>query len=654
MQSNLPTPNMIELVKINFVMVIITAVTDPIEASVLNDTDTSNPVLFTLMGRTALRTAYGHLVVPLKVTELMATFDKVSDMMSALNFARAWTPETFAHRQFSLELLRKKIDLLHHLANDVGEKTHFEELNDSNEVNVTLLERLGDNIRQWRPATVAPTSTARPTRGGRKRRDANAGDVTYHSLASFGLDLFPLNVLKDIYVESQKSEDENQKYVTRLPQLNVVRISALKAQVATVYRMVHETVRGAINLVSQDTRKAIEEEINIITDQLQQEVDFFLTGIDTLVRRKFSPILINPDNLQTEYGNLLTKARAHDLRPVSEDAGIIFQSETSIIGTSRGDLICVIHVPLYQGNLMNLYRYINAPFLIHRNIVATIKSEKEFLALDTSGTLGKELSLEDLTACKEVNRIHHCGSENVLQKNLDDLCLYNLYHQRVDDIENRCRVELSRLRSHAIQLSGSQFRILVTVPTQLTWNCIDGSTQVDTIDGVYLLTLTEKCPKATTPDHLFVRNPDILPAQQMIALPLVQQATEWFDSLGAGFEDVDLDEVFDELFYHDNKPITIQAFRNHLLNHSFEHVKEYVNYGQLGLSGVVAAGLVYFSLKWLSDTLLKNCKKGFRKRAPRPSKRNTKPTSRVNSIFAKRYLVPSASQEQEEVRLEPL
>ena len=613
----------------------------PSEASVLNDTRTSNPVLFTLMGRTALRTAYGHLVIPLAITDLLTTFDKVADMVSAVNFARSWTSRTYAHRQYSLELIRRKIDLLYHLANDVGEETHFQELDSINEVNNTLIDKLGNNLSSWRPATTTPSSARRPSRGGRRKRAAPTNDVTFQSLASFGLELFPLSELQRIYHDAKQKDAENSNYVSLLPQLNVVRVTALKSQVDTVYTLVKKAVSGA-NLASDATREAIEEEIQIITDQLQQEVDFFLTGIDTLVRRKFSPILVNPDNLQTEYGNLLSKARARDLRPVSEDAGIIFQSETSIFGTSEGNLICVIHVPLYFGNLMNLYRYISAPFLIHENIVATIKSEKEFLALDTSGTLGKELSIEDLTACKEINRIHHCGSENVLQKNLNELCLYNLYHQRVDDIEKYCRVELSRLGSHAIQLSGSQFRILVTVPTQLTWNCVEGSTKVETIDGVYLLTLTEECPKATTPDHLFLRNPDILPAQRMIALPLVQQATEWFDSMEDGLKQVNLDEIFDELVSTNDGPVTIQTFRNHIMNHYLEHVKKYVDYGQMGLSSVVAMGLFYLSFKWLSDAIFGKCKRKTRKRDSRPPRYKEQPSNRVRRMFTKRYLVPSA------------
>ena len=98
--------------------------------------------------------------------------------------------------------------------------------------------------------------------------------------------------------------------------------------------------------------------------------------------------------------------------------------------------------------------------------------------------------------------IYHCGNENVLQNNLSQLCLFNLYKQRMKEIERFCDVSFAEVTSHAVQLSGNQFRILASRP-QLTIACTEGA-KVETVRGVHLLTLTESCPKANTPDHFFV------------------------------------------------------------------------------------------------------------------------------------------------------
>ena len=56
----------------------------------------------------------------------------------------------------------------------------------------------------------------------------------------------------------------------------------------------------------------------------------------------------------------------------------------------------------------------------------------------------------------------------------------------VETIENLCDVEINKVTSHAIQLSGSQFRIPVTEPMQLTRICHNGSTKVENHSwGIY-------------------------------------------------------------------------------------------------------------------------------------------------------------------------
>ena len=140
--------------------------------------------------------------------------------------------------------------------------------------------------------------------------------------------------------------------------------------------------------------------------------------------------VVNPDLLQSTYDDIVNKARAKSLNPLSNDADTLFQSPTSVIGTQEGDLLIVVHIPLYSGSLMRLYRYVSAPFPLKENIVATIRHDKEYLALDLSGTIGKELSATEILKCDRINRVFHCNGENILQKNLEQLCLCNLYNQQ--------------------------------------------------------------------------------------------------------------------------------------------------------------------------------------------------------------------------------
>ena len=199
-------------------------------------------------------------------------------------------------------------------------------------------------------------------------------------------------------------------------------------------------------------------------------------------------------------------------------------------------------------------------------LTATIRSEKSYLALDPSTTLGKELSEAEIFRCKRINRIYHCRNENVLQKNLSQLCLFNLYKQRMKEIERFCDVSISEVASHAVQLSGNQFRILASRPTQLTIVCTEGA-KVETIQGIHLLSLTEACPKANTPDHFFVRNPHVVSSQQLIPLSLIHDAKEWLKEINATNEDVNLQEIFKELKKDHAGHVPMDKFKYRVTHH---------------------------------------------------------------------------------------
>ena len=267
-----------------------------------------------------------------------------------------------------------------------------------------------------------------------------------------------------------------------------------------VYKAMINIAQTNRNLRTKQKKATIVAEVDRLSRIFVSETSMFLTGLQALLDNKFSPLLVDPEQLQNAYDEIVDRAKEVNLAPITDDADLIFQAEVSVLGTQDEDLLCIIHIPLYSGELMNLFRYVPAPFLLQDGLTATIKSEKTYLALDPSGTLGKELSEAEIFRCKHINWIYHCGNENVLQKNLSQLCLFNLYRQRMDGIERFCDVSVSEIASHAVQLSGNQFRIMASWPTQLTIASKEGA-KVETIQGVHLLTLTKTCPKANTPDH---------------------------------------------------------------------------------------------------------------------------------------------------------
>ena len=144
-------------------------------------------------------------------------------------------------------------------------------------------------------------------------------------------------------------------------------------------------------------RLAIKGEIDRISRVFTSEVDIFLTGLQVLLENRLSPLIVNPDKLQTLYSDLLVACRSKGLTPVSEDPGIVYSSEVSVVASGEERFLIIVHVPVYQGSKLDLYRYMPSPFALnHDGVVVAVKSEKEFLASDSSESTGLELSLTDL------------------------------------------------------------------------------------------------------------------------------------------------------------------------------------------------------------------------------------------------------------------
>ena len=560
------------------------------------ENNTSSPVLFTLVGQAALKTAYGHLVIPLNLPEIKQSFDEFEDLEKAMNQLTTGTDHMSTHRNSEAKNLKGKLNILHHLALQRSKDTAFDRVNDLNEFKDELVRSLGDKASEWKPPTPAP-STAVTTASPRGKRDViSAG--TLFQLAGFALSLFNKRELSNIK-RAAESNEGHQRYVASKAEESLLRLSNLTAYTKAVYDSTLKIAKTQTDLWREIKRVGLEAEVAQLKRIFLSEFTLFMTGIQSLIEGHFSPLLINPDLLQSTYDNIVNKARSESLNPVSDDADTLFQSPTSVIGTNDGDLLIVVHIPLYSGSLMRLYRYVAAPFPLRDNIVATIRHNKEYLALDPSGTVGKELSATEILKCDRINRIHHCNGENVLQKNLEQLCLYNLYNQQVEEIEDYCDVEISKVRSHAIQLSGNQFRILVTEPTQLTWICHDGNSKVETIHGVYILTLTESCSKANTPDHVFNRNPHVVSSQQLIALTLIQKAEKWFQTIEQRFNGLDLTPIFEELHLETEGPISIQQFRHRIESDTKKFYITIIDYVQLTLTGIATLYLTYLLFQFL-------------------------------------------------------
>ena len=169
--------------------------------------------------------------------------------------------------------------------------------------------------------------------------------------------------------------------------------------------------------------------------QAMELTDFF-TGVTRLMDHRLSPLLVRPEALEDTFGKIKNAARLRNMRPMSEDAAILFQVPTSTFVDDNGKLFVITHLPLYARDLLRLYWYVPAPFLLDEQKVSLeIISPAEYLALYTPGMVGKQLTASEFQLSRRLGNVYHCPNMNLVNKDLKSLCLYNIYNQTPSLIE---------------------------------------------------------------------------------------------------------------------------------------------------------------------------------------------------------------------------
>ena len=298
-----------------------------------------------------------------------------------------------------------KLDIIHHLALTKQEDSHFSWVDDLNDFKEKIIANLGTKVNSWKTTTEATTSTTTTSVSGKWKKQQTAAVVgSLVQLAGFTLSMFNRYELSSIR-DSVENTQSDSKYVASQVSEAFLRLDTLMDHNENVYQALVTIAKTNRNLHTAHKKEIIVAEVDRLSRIFVSETSLFLTGLQSLLHNKFSPLLVDPEKVQSAYDEVIDKTKEVNLKPLTEDSDLIFQSEVSVMGTTDGDLVCIIHIPLYSGELMNFFRYVPAPFLLQNGLTTTIRSDKSYLALDPSGTLGKELSEAEIFRCKRINRI---------------------------------------------------------------------------------------------------------------------------------------------------------------------------------------------------------------------------------------------------------
>ena len=492
----------------------------------------TNSILFVQEGQTAVSTSFAHLIVEINTNKVMQTYDNLNDMaMGLIKVDSTMTLESQKKRaKFPLYRLQSKISTLTNILRKAGQEFHRYDGDGVNPFLSALMEvpvKLTVNASTVLSSAIVDNSTTVATRGKR----GVIAQIAKHALKvlpAFGASLYSLPQMNAI--KQSINPGQVMKVISNKLSTDAIRMNNITNYINNLEAKYISNIHQVKKLITRDVAvKNLKDEVKYLIQMFDNELSDYIQAIDALLNHRLSPLLVSPQVVDQAFTNLMRKAQLMGLHPLSANPGVIYQSTASTVLDGNGNLLVIVHLPLYAGSLMKLYRHVKSPLYLKNGYVLHVNSHFDYLAMDRSGTLAKQFTNDELQHCKFINNIYHCPQKNVLEKDLDSLCLYNLYHQNINRTIETCDVTIAQVTSHVTQLSANMFRILTDKQVTLTRQCKNQQTLTEIIEEQYELELTPECPRASTPTQLFVRSPQMVSSLNMLSLPLKSNTKQWLD-----------------------------------------------------------------------------------------------------------------------------
>ena len=306
--------------------------------------------------------------------------------------------------------------------------------------------------------------------GSRRKRSVAATVGALFGLASFGSSIYNTAQLNRLNEDRQRIEENQQFLMEELMEQNL-RINNITTFIEVQYKAWVKQVK----LIQESQRKTVMEtmgqQIHLLVQAFRMELTDFLTGITRLMDHRLSPLLVQPQALEEAFNVLRNAARLRNMRPMSEDAGILFQVPTSTFVDDHGRLFAVTVCHLLRlyifhcmpapgpgfdpgpgAKVLRLYRYVQAPFLL---------DEQKGLAGDHQpcGVSGFGYSWDggEAVNCFRIPAVQAFGQCLSLSKHelgeQGSQVFVPVQHLQPDHnhIEDTCEVKVTYLRNHAVQ-----------------------------------------------------------------------------------------------------------------------------------------------------------------------------------------------------------
>ena len=224
-------------------------------------------------------------------------------------------------------------------------------------------------------------------------------------------------------------------------------------------------------------------------------------------------------HLQTHLDDLRMRMEKQGFRSHVRDVRQLMRLPVSYHSDPATNMLRVfIHVPIFQGEEMDVYEYVPMAQLAQDQSGLLFRFVAESRYLATKSDLSSYKQLDSLSDCLKVEDVLHCAGHNIERKAAKKGCLMSLFSNLRGEVGSACQTMAIQNRDQVVQLDATRFFLYLEEAQQVTVSCHGKPDQRVARRGPLKVTLQPGC-KATTEAFTFHAEEDVIGQEASILIP---------------------------------------------------------------------------------------------------------------------------------------
>lgn len=424
----------------------------------------------------------------------------------------------------------------------------------------------------------------------RDKRQALAALSMGFGIFGLGTSIYNTVEIGKLQGEMAKTQQEVSLIIEKMDAENEA-VNKLSTSVMTLKQTCQKVIE-----ISKDNRIHVDHlfTLSLMVNEHNTKLLEVARGLESLLHGRLDPSLVNTLSLEEIMKSLNEKAAEQGLKLLHREISMVFKSPITYVALENGLIDIIVHIPLVKQDPIELYEYVPIPIKIG-NLIMTVESQKEVLAMDKNGNLGLELSKVDLIQCQIENthdgKVYLCPNSNLVRNNVRSTCLGSLMSGRMETIRDRCHhlVEQSNLSEEfAKQISQDTIIMYIQENDTAQLVCRNGSRSAKLSMGLHRIVVSPGCQMIS---ESFVFAPQV---EVDISSSFMEQRINFVrEELLGQVENQELDRAYEELSKIEPiKRVDLRKLKDWIQRSDSARNHSVVTYGLLVSSVLISVAIV--------------------------------------------------------------